>query len=260
MASIQIGNYGKAAAQSLPNCAMSGDVQTRCFTPGDVALWSASVVMAADGSLTWSPKHGDEAVFVVSGTVAVDGRTCTAEDVVIVESDAEATLHATTDATLVLFGPRDTDPPATGEFGPPQPGHHGVHVVHAPDVTASSFGEPSDGGRRLGYADSQCPTCRITLFSIEANRGYNTGSHLHSQDEIIHVLHGELQVGRDTVGPEMALAVPGDQRYGFRARTDFRFLNYRRDVSTFLRGPQDEPLLETALPSWRPTTFAPPRA
>ena len=49
-----------------------------------------------------------------------------------------------------------------------------------------------------------------------ADEPYVVGSHLHSEDEIIHVLSGALQVGPRKVSAGMSIAIPGQQRYGFR--------------------------------------------
>src|SRR5262249_50307035 len=92
-----------------------------------------------------------------------------------------------------------------------------------------------------------CPTCRIAFFRIDSNseEPWVASSHMHSQDEIIHVLSGALQMGRDTVGAGMSVAIPGNHRYGFRTSGKFAFLNYRSDVSTTTTTPGSEPILET---------------
>jgi hypothetical protein len=50
---------------------------------------------------------------------------------------------------------------------------------------------------------------------------------LHSEDEIIHVLDGELLVGPLVIGPGTSIAIPAERRYSFRTRAGFRFVNYR---------------------------------
>jgi uncharacterized cupin superfamily protein len=194
--------------------------------------------------MIWDGDHGDEAVYVVSGSLAVDGRACAAGGTVIVESGASAAVQVTTDAEIRHFGPRSPAAPAEGAFGTPEVDGHGCHVVDAGGIyVRHAAGHPLES--RV-YADSACRTCRINLFQVSGPDGYRTPSHVHSEDEIICVLRGELQIGRSTVGPGQAVAVPGSYRYGFRAHGDFAFLNYRRDVSWATVAPGTPPVLEAA--------------
>jgi quercetin dioxygenase-like cupin family protein len=243
VASIQVGEYVPSTTGTAPSCAAQGKVRSNVFLPAGSELWSALTTMGPGSVLSWTSKHGDEAVYVTQGTIRVNDDTCGANDVVIVEGGVPTVLEALTETCLVQFGPHDHEPPLDGAFGRPAADHHAVHLRRAADVPLIS-GEWYE--RRL-FADSVCPTCRITLFSVAGRAGYDTGSHLHSKDEIIHILKGTLQVGRLTAGPGMGLAVPGSQRYGFRAQGDFYFLNYRRDVATFTGRPGSTPILETEL-------------
>ena len=80
------------------------------------------------------------------------------------------------------------------------------------------------------YTDGTCPTCRITFFSVDGrglDEPHRVGSHVHSHDEIVHVLEGDLQIGQVTVSEGMSVAVPANRRYGFRTPGPFRFLNYQ---------------------------------
>ena len=77
-----------------------------------------------------------------------------------------------------------------------------------------------------------------------SDQDYKGGSHTHSEDEIIHVLDGSLQVGALRVEAGMSIAVPKDVRYGLRGDGSFRFLNYRRDVATFTGPPGSDTLVE----------------
>ena len=241
MASVEVTDYSSSQAESVPGCFLEGRVESRVFVPKGSELWSASTKMAAGATVGWGNDHGDQAVYVIDGTIRIDGEECGPGDVVIVESGVLRKLEATTPVDLVQFGSHDPEPPLHGHFGPPEAAHHSVHICRADTVTVQRHPELA---REL-FADSTCRTCRITLFSVKGRTGYKTGSHIHSQDEIIHLLSGELQVGRLTVQDGMGLAVPGNHRYGFQARSDFYFLNYRRDVSSYIRGPGSDPVLET---------------
>ena len=87
--------------------------------------------------------------------------------------------------------------------------------------------------------------------SFSRNGRNRSASHSHSEDEILYVLDGEIHVGPVTLEPDMGTAIPGSEVYGFRSGDrGFRFLNYRRDVSTYrssalkteaLERPRDRP-------------------
>ena len=121
----------------------------------------------------------------------------------------------------------------------------GVHVVRAEDAPSIS----TDDALSVTYfCDGTCPTCRIGFFLVDGSvlaNGYSASSHLHSEDEIIHVLDGELRVGALKVPAGTSIAIPEGLRYSFRTSGPFRFLNYRADVSTILLKPGSEPFLET---------------
>jgi hypothetical protein len=82
------------------------------------------------------------------------------------------------------------------------------------------------------FADSTCPTCRITLFVTGRDEPYTSSRHSHSADEVLYVLRGEVRFGSRRLGPGDAVAIEGGYKYGFRSGPDgFAFLNYRRDAS-----------------------------
>jgi hypothetical protein len=122
-----------------------------------------------------------------------------------------------------------------------------VHLVGPRGVLAIE----QPGRSTRFFADSACATCRITLFSTARDDTYRSASHSHSEDEILYVLDGEIQVGSATLEPHMGAAIPGGELYGFRSgEHGFRFLNFRRDASTYrsparkiesLERPRDNP-------------------
>src|SRR4029077_9268374 len=131
-------------------------------------------------------------------------RSVRAGGAVVVESGAAATIRAETPTEIVHVGPSSAAPPVNGMFGPADPDGHGVHVFAPEDANLLEFGVL----RHTSFADGTCPTCRIRFFRDGAAAAATTGSHVHSQDEIIHVLSGALQVGRDTIGAGMSVAIP----------------------------------------------------
>jgi len=197
-------------------------------SPADYSLWLVVAELADGVALDLPPVHGDEAVYVLEGAMRVGTATCPADGTVVIEAGAGPTLVADGPTRVVHMGPRDPVVPGDGPNGPVTRPGDGVHVV-GPRGTYAAI-EP--GRDTHYYADSTCDTCRLTLLSTSRTQRYVSETHSHSTDELIHVLWGELHLGRQVVGPGDTLAIDADRRYGFRTGPEgFRFLNYRRDAS-----------------------------
>jgi hypothetical protein len=122
-----------------------------------------------------------------------------------------------------------------------------VHAVRQQDAPSICFGGGADA-TSVYFADGTCPTCRITLFLYDGSvfvDGSTGASHSHSEDEIMHVLDGELHAGPLTATAGTSIAVPRNVRYSFRTSGPFCYLAYRADVSTEVVQPGSEPVLET---------------
>jgi quercetin dioxygenase-like cupin family protein len=228
-----------------PNCTSRGGARSALFQPSDYSLWQLAGELDAATELEWRTDHGDEALYVVDGEVEIDGTGVSPGGAVLVEAGAPANLRALKASRVAHFGPVDHEPPSAGPFG--APGGEGRHVHVFPTVDAApSLSDPSQSGTYFG--DGSCSTCRIAFFVVDGRRsteGYTSASHTHSEDEIIHVLDGEMHVGPITVRPGMSIAVRANRRYGFRTPAGFRFVNYRRDAATMVRAPDSPPILET---------------
>jgi len=160
---------------------------------------------------------------------------------VIVEAGAPASVEATSETVVVHVGPTEPVPASGGLHGDPAADGHGVHVVTAEDAHVGGYAPM----RHVGFADSGCPTCRINFFRIDCDERYDTPSHLHSQDEIIHVVSGALRVGPQLLPAGTSVAIPRERRYALRTTGPFSFLNYRRDASSVVVAPGSEPHLES---------------
>jgi quercetin dioxygenase-like cupin family protein len=227
---------------SVSTCTSTGMAHSSRFAPADFSLWLVIARLEAGATVDWDGSHGDEAIYVLDGTLRVAGDTCSAGGAVIVESGVTASVQAETPAEIIHVGPTAAAPPTAGLLGPPDPDGHGVHVIPAGDANVIDF----SAFAQVSFADGTCPTCRMALFRVDgADEPYVVGSHLHSEDEIIHVLSGALQVGPRRVAAGMSIAIPGGVRYGFRTDRAFSFLNYRADVSTVVTTPGSEPHVET---------------
>jgi quercetin dioxygenase-like cupin family protein len=227
-----------------PHATIRGEASGTIFSPDGYSLWRIVGDLSAGTSLVWGTEHGDEALFVLSGHLDYDGVPVHPETALIVEAGVAAELRAIEDSRVVHFGPHSIESPDQGPWGSPREIDRRVHIVGPSD--AEHFAPRGEKGpQMLFYSDGTCPTCRIGFFMVDyAAEGYTGASHTHSEDEIIHVLDGTLQVGPMRVETGMSIAVPKDVRYGLRSADPFRMLNYRRDVSTYAGPPGTEPYLE----------------
>jgi len=207
---------------------VEGDASHRVVGPEGFSLWMLTADLADGTTVEWPATHGDEAVYVVDGSLEIDGRVTPAKGAVIVESDVVARARALGATRVVHMGPVDPAPPIDGMNGPAATAAHGVHVV-GPRGTYANTTDTTDSHY---YADSTCPTCRLTLLSVGRSFAYESEPHSHSQDELIHVVAGAILLGRQRVGPGDTLAIAAGARYGFRGdEQGFVFVNYRRDAS-----------------------------
>ena len=180
--------------------------------PDDFPLW----LWRGDvDAIEWDHDHGDEGVYVVSGTVEIGGRECPAGGAVIVEAGVPARVTGRAHVVRV------------GSHMSPRSGGTTVHVV-GPGGTWAMVG---DGRESRYFADSECETCDINLFVTGRSDSYQSAVHSHSSDELIHVLSGSVTVGSRVAGPGSTLVIAADQRYGFKSTDGFSFLNYRPHIA-----------------------------
>jgi quercetin dioxygenase-like cupin family protein len=212
---------------------VDGDVSARVVSPPEFSLWLITADLTAGTTIEWPARHGDEAVYVLDGALEVDGSALEPKVVppvgaAVVEADAPATARAVGATRVVHMGPAVAAQPIGGLNGPPDAAGHGLHAV-GPHGTYARV--DADGDSHY-YADSTCPTCRITLLSVARSGPWTSSAHSHTQDELIHVVSGCLHLGRRDVGPGDTLAIGAGVRYAFTGGDDgFLFLNYRADAS-----------------------------
>jgi redox-sensitive bicupin YhaK (pirin superfamily) len=231
---------GAPATPTYPvaSCIVSGTFASRLVRPGSFGLWAVVTDANAGTELRWGGDHGDEALYVLSGAVELDGVCCRAEDAVIIESGVRSTLRVVDEmACFIHFGSTASDA-VEGPLGAPSTEGRGTHVVRRSSCAALA-------GGTLYYADSDCPTCRVTLLSNRREAAHRSPSHSHSADELIYIVSGSIRIGSATLTAGDAVAIRGGHRYGFSSDDAFAFLNYRADASLYTGHPGDEPILET---------------
>jgi quercetin dioxygenase-like cupin family protein len=223
-----------------PTCTLDGTATSRFVQSGDSSLWLVTATLEPGARLAWNTNHGDETIYVLSGRLTVDGRSCETGGVIVVESGVPAALTADRPSTVLHFGPHDPHPPTDGRFGPPRADAHRVHVVGPGGVDSRS----EHLHETRWFADASCPTCRASLMFSSRGERYESALHSHSQDELIYVLDGELKLGNLRVGPGDALSVAAFVRYRFECGEDgYRFLNYSADSSAYIPADENAPKL-----------------
>ena len=144
--------------------------------------------------------------------------------------------------TVVHFGPWDPNPPTTGAYGAPTEEGRTVHVV-GPGGTYALI---QPGRASKFYADSTFPTSRITLLYTSREDAYLSSPHSHSEDEIIYLLSGEIQVGQTIFSPAMRSGSPATVAIASRAARmvsgssttarDASYMSAEKDKPPFLEG------------------------
>jgi quercetin dioxygenase-like cupin family protein len=225
-----------------PSYAIERDVSgvgwSKQISPADYSLFLVVSELTDGAVMRWDTDHGDEAVCVLEGELDVDGHRCPPGGAVVVEAGVACTASAVGATRVAHYGPTDATPPADGLLGPAEADGHGVHVVG----DGGWFRAGNDTYSQTWWADSSCPTCRISVFRIEHPDGPdNDVPHHHTQDEIIFVLDGELRLGSYRCPTGTAISIPAHMRYSLRSDgRAFKFLNYRRDASCFAMAGREE--------------------
>ena len=224
-----------------PTAEVVGGCTARQVSPDGASLWLVTAHLAAGAELRWGTGHGDESVYVRFGSLTIDGRVCPADGAIVVEAGVAATATAESDTSIVHVGPADPVPPSDGLRGPADTEGRGVRVV-GPDGLWATV---DDTQRTRFFSDASSPTNRLWLLASDRPQYFESSAHSHSQDELIHVLRGEIRVGRRVVGEGDTLWVAADRRYKLYSGNDgVHFINYRRDASVMTSPNYDGPLLE----------------
>lgn len=242
---ILVLDYATTATQyPVSTCTVSGSVNA-ALGMGH-SQWSVTAQLKAGAEMAWDSGHGEEAVYVLEGCLELDGQPCAARSALIIEAGAAGRVRALEPTRIVHFGPTDPAPPTQRMFGPADPAGHRIRIVVEADSNPARHVGPDGTIYDLRfYSDSTAPTCRLALFGMNASQASDATTHSHTQDEIIHVLQGEIHVGKLVIRDGMAIAIQADQRYGFTSPGPLEFLNYRCDAS-YVINPPHPPILETA--------------
>jgi quercetin dioxygenase-like cupin family protein len=225
------------AGYAAPGCALTGAAASASACPPDASIWMLAARLEAGASLAFDSEHGDEALYVEAGELSVDGRICPEGGAIVVEAGVSPRIEAHGASRVLHMGSRDPRAAGAGAKGRAR----GVHVIGPRGVC-----EAIEPGRETRFfADATCPTCGVWLLYTSRIFGYEAPVHSHSQDELIHVLRGEIFQGSLRAGPGDTLFVAADQPYRFRAgASGFAYLNYRRAASVMTMRATGQTILE----------------
>lgn len=241
--SIARDGVAPVAGSTVPG--LEGEGTSRRLSPDGFPLWMRETDLADGARLCWRSPDTDEAIYVMSGELEVDGCACPAGGAVIVERGAHAAATANGPTTVVHGGSTAESSSPSSTVEGTEPGGR-VHVVGPQGRFESGARE---NVRAIWFADGTCETCGVQLFTVEAHvdDDHRGRPHSHSQPEIIYLLEGTVSMGAHTFEPGTAISIPADIRYALTVHDGgHRFLNFRKDVSWQVYELGSEPLLETA--------------
>ncbi len=224
------------AGYQPPNCRVSG--RARGTTGVGFSLWDAHAVLDDGASVAWSDDHGDEVLYLMRGElVGAGGQHYAPGGALVVEAGVPFSVSASGETEIMHFGPVDKAPPQDGPLGPATSEGHSVRYISAEAVGKVTVESPSGSiYKQRFFADGDCPTSRLALFNVQVNKVTGPAPHAHTQDEIIHVLSGDMYVGAVKIPAGVSVAVRNNARYSFTTPGPLEFLNYRRDASHIVLG------------------------
>ena len=239
---LTIHQYELPALSEYPvaACTVTGLRSAKFVHPDDYALWLCVADLQPGAEMVIGTEHGDYGIYVEEGDLEVGGQLCPAGGSVIVESGVPARITSPSGARIYHNGPADPEPPTGGLLGSPKSDGHCVHVVGPEGWFQSGDKEKV---KAVWFADSTCPTCRISQFTVARQPSHaRVGRpHSHSTDELIHIITGAIRLGAREYGAGTSLVIPAEVHYAVTSEFGLKFLNYRRDSSeqTFYDGERE---------------------
>ena len=231
--------FGPTPAEAAVRAA--GGVETRRILGGpDRPIWLWMHRLRPGASLAWDRPRQDHLIYVWDGVAHSRDQPLRTDEAFVVEHGGQGEITAPEGAVVMHFHrPEDYPEPAA------RAGGH-VHLLAGCAVRRGA--DPhNDLGISL-FADAACPSCEVWLHGNQYPPGYRVGRHYHSEDEVIVVTGGVIQLGRVEYGRGAVIAVDADTRYGFTAGPDgMSFVNYRPASPTYSRADNPEPKDERTL-------------
>jgi hypothetical protein len=228
---VRSGEMSPLTGYGAPAFDIVGGARSRRAGPPGYSIWLVSSEVDRGASLRWRAGHGDEAVYVKRGSLEVDGRSCAAGGALIVEADAALEALVVEPSEFLHFGSVTDTPVERKPAGGPARGYHlvGPRGVYARE-------DPTHVTRI--FADASCPTCDAFLLHSSRTVRYRSAAHSHTQDELIHLLDGDISLGSHRLDPGDTLTVTANTRYRFEAGDQgYAFLNFSAAKSGYVLAP-----------------------
>lgn len=227
MARVVYADLAQAEACPFPRLtgvSVAGEVRSQAVIAAPdrpLLLWKH--VLAPGAELRWDAPAVDQAFYALEGEGLIEGFRLQASGVVLVEHGASARLRAERELALLHF--------QRPEAHPARPARDGGHV-HVIPVAEPEGRDPRTGMLYQIFADSGCPHCEMWLHRTDFPEGHQGVPHLHTTDEIIVVVHGEMLVGSRANPMGSALGIDSDTIYSFAAGAGgLGFINFRANFS-----------------------------
>ncbi|MCR5879550.1 hypothetical protein [Phenylobacterium sp. J367] len=200
-----------------PKVRLSGQVASRCVISSrdfTLSLWRHQ--LAAGAALTVDGPAEDHVFYVLTGDMRVGATPIEPGGAASIGRGATAELSGgAAGATLLHFiGHAATRPDRAGGC---------VHLMR------TGWTERSADRRHTLYFDSGCPTCAVWLHRSGSGSGRFAAPHHHTEDEIICVVEGDLDLGTRRIAAGGAAAVGREMVYSFTSgEAGLTFVNFRQ--------------------------------
>lgn len=249
MPKLTVRPLDEARSVPLPSAYAGAGAAVAYFAGEPDPLHLHLIELRRDEALQIASADIDQLAYVWTGAVAAGGRALAAGSSLIVEHGATLSVVGEAETSRVLAFSA-AEPAAR-----PRGGGH-VHLLPADRAPRSSALGGVEGLGGVMHADADCPTCELWLHENafappEAPPARSeAGVHAHSEDEIIFVAEGELQLGDRLCGPGTALAIAANAFYSFSPGPGgLRFVNFRAGKPSDIRFKSGQTISETGY--WR---------
>jgi hypothetical protein len=184
-----------------------------------ILLWMHRLEPGA--SLSWDQPAQDHVIYVWEGEAFSKSERMRPDEAYVVEHGGrgEITAGEAHLEVLHLHRPEDYPEPASRSGG------H-THVL-AGAAVRRGLDVKHQVGRAL-FADAACPSCTVWLHGNQLPFGEGAQPHHHSEDEVIIITAGVMQLGRLRHGRGTVLAIDKETRYAFQSGEEgLSFINFR---------------------------------
>ncbi len=203
--------------------AFTGDIASRKIVDKDdfrLSLWRHE--LAPGAAIHLDRPAEDHIFYVVDGELLVGGTPVPPRGAASIGAGAISEVSGGAQGATVLEYVGDA------ETRPDKPGGC-VHILSQPWM------EHTTVSSHALYFDSSCPNCSVWLHMTRVDKGGATPPHYHTEDEIICVVQGDMNLGTRSIATGGAVGVAKQVVYSFEAGDEgLGFVNFRQADPFFL--------------------------